>query len=169
MIREKIEKDKDGDGNDEDTAPGETAGAEDDPNGAVADGSNPDKLPAETTSKAAAIAAQKAPPMPPKASPKAGKNGKRKLAAKAPPAKRSKVEPKIWTTKPPVPKIGDAPILCKTSKIYVSASKNTYRIIRDAFNFSSERQITFAKHGKPTPSTWKQALKVVDDYIRSKK
>ena len=70
---------------------------------------------------------------------------------------------------PPVPKIGDAPILYKTSKIYVSASKNRYRIIRDAFNFSSERQIAFAKNGKPTPSTWKQALKVVDDYIRSKK
>ena len=64
------------------------------------------------------------------------------------------------TGKPPCPAVGDPPLDYKSARIYVSASKRSFRVIRTRFDYDTERCIRWKKD---TPEkAWKEALAVVD-------
>lgn len=83
----------------------------------------------------------------------------------APVRKRPAAAVKVWekASKPPCPGASDGPLDYKRARIYQSTSKSMFRVICDRTNYSTEKAIRWNK-GKPTPSTWKKAIAVVDEY-----
>ena len=72
-------------------------------------------------------------------------------------------EPWSGSGKPPLPKLGDPLLLYKSSKIYISASKLEFRVIREAKLYATELSIKFAGT-KPDSKTWAAALKACDTF-----
>ena len=66
-------------------------------------------------------------------------------------------------TQPTCRKIGDMPFMYKRSKIYVSAPKKCFRVILEASNYSTEKQMGW-DGDKPNASVWIEALKQCDDH-----
>ena len=64
---------------------------------------------------------------------------------------------------PACPKVGDGPVDYKAGRIYTSATKLNFRVIRLRGQYSTERQIRWAK-GKPSRAEWGAALKCIDEY-----
>mgnify|MGYP006879329250 CR=1 FL=1 len=65
--------------------------------------------------------------------------------------------------KPPCPKLGDGPVDYKTGRIYLSAKRKSFRIIRKRGAYETEAATKWKKD-KPDEATWKVALKKIDDY-----
>ena len=89
---------------------------------------------------------------------------KRPSAAGSKPTKVSVVwDGKGAKGKPPCPKLGDAPVDYKTGRIYLSAKRKSFRIIRKRGAYETEAATKWKKD-KPDEATWKVALKKIDDY-----
>ena len=69
-------------------------------------------------------------------------------------------------SQPKCRKIGDLPFAYKRSKIYVSAPKKCFRVILEATNYSTEKQMKW-DGDTPNASVWLEVLKKCDDYAAS--
>ena len=92
----------------------------------------------------------------------------------------SKKEPKAKATKPDAteiphymsrkeakcPKVGDGPVDYKQGRIYTSAARTAFRVIRLRGVFNTERQFRWAKKGKTDKKAFDAALQAVDDYAK---
>ena len=64
------------------------------------------------------------------------------------------------------PKVGDGPVDYKQGRIYTSAARTAFRVIRLRGVFNTERQFRWAKKGKTDKKAFDAALQAVDDYTK---
>ena len=109
---------------------------------------------------------------------KVAMKGTKKVAGKVA-MKVIKKEPKAKATKPGTeiphymsrkdakcPKVGDGPVDYKQGRIYTSAARTAFRVIRLRGVFNTERQFRWAKKGKTDKKAFDAALQAVDDYAK---
>ena len=72
------------------------------------------------------------------------------------------------TGKPPCQRVGDPPIDYKSARIYVSAPKRMFRVIRTRGDFNTEKAFKWAG-AAPDKTAWAAALNAIDVWKPSKK
>ena len=111
---------------------------------------------------------------------KVAMKGPEKKAMKKMAMKVIKTETKAKATKPDateiphymsrkeakLPKVGDGPVDYKHGRIYTSAARTAFRVIRQRGVFNTERQFRWAKKGKTDKKAFDAALQAVDDYAK---
>ena len=111
---------------------------------------------------------------------KVAMKGSKKKAMKKMAMKVIKTETKAKATKPDAteiphymsrkeakcPKVGDGPVDYKHGRIYTSAARTAFRVIRQRGVFNTERQFRWAKKGKTDKKAFDAALQAVDDYTK---
>ena len=111
---------------------------------------------------------------------KVAMKGSKKKAMKKMAMKVIKTETKAKATKPDAteiphymsrkeakcPKVGDGPVDYKHGRIYTSAARTAFRVIRQRGVFNTERQFRWAKKGKTDKKSFDAALQAVDDYAK---
>ena len=111
---------------------------------------------------------------------KVAMKGSKKKAMKKIAMKVIKTETKAKATKPDateiphymsrkeakLPKVGDGPVDYKQGRIYASAARTAFRVIRQRGVFNTERQFRWAKKGKTDKKEFDATLQAVDDYAK---
>jgi len=94
---------------------------------------------------------------------KAMKAKKDPKAMKAKTAKPAKPARKVWTTRPPLPSLGDDAVFYKGGVIYTSTTRKAFRVIQALPDYATETGVKW-KGARPTAAEWGKALKKIDTY-----